>query len=286
MPPVNLHERVRDILAHGAPLPVGADSPILHFELTTDDIERTLEYVERKLDVDTSLPRIAERHLSRLRQMALVSLIESLKRFFKEVAAECIDILAPLTADDRFDAFRVSGSALAGHFGTGTFGRALCEAGTWLECKAINERFRDLLTDPSPTPPPLPTFQLFPLQPPAEREHYDTLQLIWQLRHTVVHNVGVVTQSDAVKLRVLSRRPVDPLRAIVPTRRDLLYLTRYLNETADRCNQRIADRLAQVLTRIHSEDPSLLDPTARAEHVAAQFRCDVTVAGITATVPR
>ena len=281
MPPINLHLKVRDLLAHGMPLPVGAESPIYHFRATSDEIDRTLHYLEDKVEQGPTRPVIADRHLGRLRQMALVSLIENLERFLKEVAAECINVLAPITADDRFDTFHVSGGAVVGHFGTGTLGRALCEAGTWLDCKTINNRFRDVLADPSPTPPVLPPFQLLRQQPVAEREHYDTLQLIWQLRHTVVHNVGVVTQSDAVKLRVLSRRAVQSLQMIVPTRDDL----RYLNETADRCNRRVAERLAEVLTRIHGENPTLFDPNNRAEHLAAQFRLPVTVGGVSATPP-
>jgi len=116
MPTVNLHQKVRDILSHLAPLPIGADSPIQHFSLTSGDIERTLDYLERKTKLSPSSPAIADRHLGRLRQMALVSLIENLERFLKELAAECIDVIAPLTVDDRLDAFRVDGSAIAGHY--------------------------------------------------------------------------------------------------------------------------------------------------------------------------
>jgi hypothetical protein len=285
MPPVNIHQSVRDILSHGAPLPAGANSPILHFELTTGDVERTLAYFERKTELSPSHSGIAGRHLGRLRQMALVSLIETLERFLKELASECIDVLAPLTADDRLDTFRVSGGAIAGHFGADTLGRALCESGTWLDCKSINDRFRDMLSDPSSSPPLLPPFQLFRQQPADERERYDTLQLVWQLRHTVVHNVGVVTQSDAVRLRVLSKQPVDPLRVIAPTRDDIRYLLRFLDETAVRCNARVAERLAEVLTRIHANDPTLFDPGERAGHLATQFRQTVTVAESTVSPP-
>ena len=34
-------------------------------------------------------------------------------------------------------------------------------------------------------------FLLFPKQPLAERDRYDTLGIVWKLRHTIVHNVGV-----------------------------------------------------------------------------------------------
>ena len=281
MPTVNLHQKVRDILSHLAPLPIGADSPIQHFSLTSGDIERTLDYLERKTKLSPSSPAIADRHLGRLRQMALVSLIENLERFLKELAAECIDVIAPLTVDDRLDAFRVDGSAIAGHFGTDTLGRALCEAGTWLDCKTVNDRFRNLLSDASPTLPILPNFILFPQQPADERARRDTLELVWQLRHTVVHNVGVITQSDAVKLRVLSKRTIESLQILMLIRTDIQYLNRFLDETAQWCNLRVGARLAEILTRIHGEDSTIFDPAERAAHLAMRFQTRVTVAGIT-----
>src|SRR5439155_7356061 len=91
-------------------------------------------------------------------------------------------------------------------------------------------------------------FDLFPKLPAPERENYDTLGLVWQLRHTIVHNVGVITQSDAIKLRLLVKSPVAPLRVLVPTRDDVRYLQRFLDETALRSNVRIGKRLAELLT--------------------------------------
>ena len=55
---------------------------------------------------------------------------------------------ARFVLDDRFNAFRVQGSALAAHFGTDTLGRSLCESATWLDCDEVNERFRRLLATP------------------------------------------------------------------------------------------------------------------------------------------
>jgi hypothetical protein len=228
---------------------------------------------------------VADKHLGRLRQMALVSLVENLERLVKELAAECVDVLATVTADDRFDTFTVKGSSIAGHFGADTLGRALCEAGTWLDCETINRRFRELLADPSPIPPVPQAFHLFPQQPQDEKTRYDTLQLVWQLRHTVVHNVGVITQSDAVKLRVLAKGPVEPLRVLAPTRDDLNYLIRFVDETGARANRRVGARLAEVLTRIHAGDPNLFDPAERGRYLASKFRTPVTVAGVRSTPP-
>ncbi|MDB5305841.1 MAG: hypothetical protein JWO38_43 [Gemmataceae bacterium] len=285
MAPADVHEKVREILAHTRPLPPGADSPVLHFAATGKEIISALAYVGRKAVSSGSIPAAATRHLGRLRQMALVSLVENLERFIKELAAECVDVLAPITADDRFDTFRMTGSAIAGHFGTDTLGRALCESGVWLDCKSINDRFRDLLSDPFTSTPPLQPFHLFPMQPQVERARYDTLQLVWQLRHTVVHNVGVITQSDAVKLRVLSRTRVEPLRVLVPTDQDLEYLLRFVDMTATETNRRVAERLAELLTRIHAADPLLIDPTERAGHLTRKFRVSVTVAGVNQLPP-
>ncbi len=78
--------------------------------------------------------------------MILVNLVETFERYLKEVAAACVDHLARYVLDDRFNAFRIQGSALAAHFGTDTLGRSLCESATWLDCDEVNERFRRLLS--------------------------------------------------------------------------------------------------------------------------------------------
>jgi hypothetical protein len=144
------------------------------------------------------------RHLGRLHGMILVNMVETPERYLKEVAATCVDFLARYVLDDRFNAFRVLGSALAAHFGTDTLGRSLCESATWLDCDEVNDRFRRLLAPAYEAG----NFLVFLKQPAVERERYETLNIIWQLRHTIVHNVGVITQSDAIKLRLLVRGPV------------------------------------------------------------------------------
>src|SRR5262249_1513891 len=151
-------------------------------------------------------------------------------------------------ADNRFDTFRVQGSSLAAHFAAGTLGNSLCEAVTWLNCDEINDRFKKLLADPFEQG----AFTLFPKQSAAEREGYETLGLVWQLRHTVVHNVGVITRSDAIKLRLLAKESVQHDRLLRPTYNDLRYLKRYLDETAEASNRRIAVRMAELLSTIHA----------------------------------
>src|SRR5262249_15338453 len=67
--------------------------------------------------------------------MALVNFVENFERFLKELAAECVDCLAPFVAEDRFNVFEIQATALASHFATDTIGKSLCESATWLDCE-------------------------------------------------------------------------------------------------------------------------------------------------------
>jgi hypothetical protein len=170
----------------------------------------------------------------------------------------------------------MQGSSLAAHFDTDTLGRALCESATWLDCDKINNQLRRLLADPFE----VGTFVKFPKQPAVERERYDTLSIVWQLRHTIVHNVGVITQSDAIKLRLLVRSPVTADRVLAPTRDDLRYLKRFLDETAERSSTRIGQRLADLLTTLHAADPTLFLAQDMADTVTRTFGFSLNVAGM------
>jgi hypothetical protein len=279
--PIDLHRKVRDILAHVAPLPAEAGTPLAHCDRTSIDLWNLVRYVERAFGQLPLQPAAVRRHLARLHGMILVNLVETFERYLKEVAAACVDHLARYVLDDRFNAFRVQGSALAAHFGTDTLGRSLCESATWLDCDEVNDRFRRLLAPPFESG----DFHLFPKQPAAERERYDTLAFIWQLRHTVVHNVGVITRSDAIKLRLLVRAAVPQMQVIAPTRDDIRYLKRFLGETAERCNRRIGKRLAGLLTAIHATDPGLFVPQEAADAVTRTFGFVLTVGGAAGTLP-
>jgi hypothetical protein len=280
-PPLNLHRMVREILSHVDPLPPEAGIPLAHYTRSSTDLWNMLRYMERAFEELDRQPAAVRRYLTRLHGMLLVNFVESFERYLKEVAAACVDHLARHVLDDRFNAFRVQGSALAAHFGTDTLGRSLCESATWLDCDEVNERFRRLLAPPFESG----NFLLFPRQPAAERERYETISLIWQLRHTVVHNVGVITQSDAIKLRLLVRAAVPPMQVLAPTRDDVRYLKRFLDETAQRCNQRIGERLAELLTAIHTTDPGLFVPQTMADAVTRGFGFVLTVAGVAGTLP-
>src|SRR5262249_4872759 len=148
-----------------------------------------------------------------------------------------------LVLDKRFDEFQIRGGVLTAHFGAGTLGRALCESDTWLDCKDVNDRFRKMLAGHFGGG----NFYGFPpgtQQPAVERFRYPILSILWQLRHTIVHNVGVITPSDAVKLRVLTQEAVTPSRVLQPLRDDLRYVRRFLDESAQSINRRVGERLA------------------------------------------
>jgi hypothetical protein len=204
-PSADFVRRITDILQSVRLLPDEAKAPILHYRRSVGEISGTLDYVGRLIDERERYQGVVDKHFGRLRGMALVNLIETFERFLKEVAAECVDCLADLVVDDRFNTFPVQGATLASHFGSGSAGKALCESSIWLDCREINDCFRKLLADPFKTE----DFYVFPKegnqQPVTGQWRYEVMSLIWQFRHTGVHNVGVITKSDAVKLRVLSR---------------------------------------------------------------------------------
>jgi|GEM_PF-726617 len=291
--PTDLTRKIKDILQHVSPLPDEARVPILHYRRTGTDIWGSLAYIEDVFQrvndaeqADISLyPAVMNRHLGRLYGMTLVNLVETFERLLKELAAECVDCLAPFVVDDRFNIFRIQGSGLAAHFGTATLGKSLCESATWLDCEEINERFRKLLSDPFHAG----TFYLFPKppgqQPERERWRYEPMSIIWQIRHTAVHNVGVITQSDGVKLRLLAKEPVTAPRVLAPTRDDIRYLKRFLDETAAICNERVCLRLAELLTLLHTATPTLFVPQETANRVASCFRIAAQVAGATGVMP-
>jgi hypothetical protein len=283
--PADFARRIKRILQRVQPLPEEARAPILHYRRTVTDIWGALGYVERAIGERDRYQAVVDRHLGRLYGMALVNLVETFERFLKEVAAECVDCLADLIVDDRFNSFPVQGATLASHFGSGSVGKALCESSLWLDCREINDRFRRLLSDPFKPG----DFYVFPKegnqQPVAEQWRFDLMSLLWQVRHTSVHNVGIITKSDAVKLRVWAKGPVDAPRMLAPIRNDLHLLKMFLDGTAEDCNQRIGVRLADLLTTIHIEAPALVPPAEMANRITAIFRTVLQVAGVNGVLP-
>jgi hypothetical protein len=274
-PPIDLPRKIKDILTHFVDLPAEAAAPLTHYRRSGADIWNLLLYVERNLAQLELYPAVLRRHLGRLNGMILISLIEAFERYLKEIAAVCVDSIAPYVLDERFNAFRVQGSSLAAHYGANTLGKSLCEAITWLNCSEVNDRFKKLLSHPFT----VGNFEIFARQPPIELQRFETLNIIWQLRHTVVHNVGVITNSDAIKLRLLAKEHVEADRMLAPTRDDLRYLKRFLDEAADRCNTLIGDQLALLLTAIHADNPSVFVAQEIANEITATFGNVLSVNG-------
>jgi hypothetical protein len=155
-----------------------------------------------------------------------------------------------------------------------------------LNCEEINVRFRRLLSDPFQQGGNF--FHLFPKanqQPEDDRWRFPVLGLIWQMRHSIVHNVGVITQSDAVKMRLWAREPVQAPRVLAPTRDDLRYVKRFLDETADLCNRRVGERLAQLLTYMLNDSPALFEARFEANQLTAVFGFVLSVGGIPGVLP-
>ena len=278
-PPINLHQKAREVLHHTSELHPEADRPILHFESSTDSALRMMRYLVGHMDPTSFYPAVLDSHLGQLRRMILTELIESFERFLKELAAVCIDYLAPYTADDRFDEFfPVRGGTVAGFVSAATVGKALCESETWINNDSINKRFAALLKVPFGDR----WEWLFPQanqQPATERDRAATLAILWQVRHNLAHNVGVLTHSDAMKFRLLIGGPVAADRRLAPTADDLKYVKRFLKETADRTNERVGQRLAHLLGLIHAADPALFDAQAKANDVSQRFTFSVTING-------
>lgn len=110
---------------------------------------------------------------------------------------------------------------LAPQFG-GTLGNSLRESSVWLDCEDINKRIRKLLSNPFQKGSL--SFDLFPKQsqqPEGEGLRFEPMTLLWQLRHTSVHILGVITHSVEVKLRLLAKKPVAPPTLLALTRADL-----------------------------------------------------------------
>ncbi|MGL4553479.1 MAG: hypothetical protein ACRC33_20120, partial [Gemmataceae bacterium] len=276
--PIDRPPTVNDILRQTEPLPEESSSPIRHYRRTASDLLNAVNYIERAVTETTGITPAGTQHLARIHGMSLVAFVETFERFLKEVAAECVNALVRFVADDRFDVFKPPASGVASHFGTETIGQALCESATWLDTGTINSRFRALLAEPFAE-------CRFVLNPPgkegsAERERFETLAILWQLRHTAVHNVGVITRSDAVKLSVLARQRVEAPRLLTPTKPHLVKAKNYLDWMAEESNRRIGEELARVLTTIHTSSPGQLEPAAAASRLTTTFDFAILVGGV------
>lgn len=278
-PLIDLHQRVRAVLQHTSPLLPEAHSPIQHFERSANVGLSLIRYIDGQIDPETVYPAVYHRHLGHLRRMVLAELIESFERFLKELATVCADQLAPFTLDDRFDEFAPKRSEQIAAFVTaGSVGRALCESDTWLNNDTINRRFRSLLKAPFGADW---TF-LFPgpgQGTTSEIQRASTMAILWQIRHDLAHNLGVMTHSDSMKLRMLVGGPVPADCRLSPTTEDLRYVKRFLSETATDVNQRVGMRLAMLLGGFYLADPTLFEAQSKANEVAQRFAFTLTIGG-------
>lgn len=227
-PKLDFSKLISQIPEHLGDMPPESARPIEHFQLDASGYWNLLRYFDRKTADGYSAPR--ERHVLRLRAMVVLGLVETFERFLKETAAVCVDQLAGRVLDDRFAALSISARAAAAHFEEKTLGKALCEADTWLNSGEINTRFGRLLSDPFKSP----SFKIFP-DPDQKKdpEHWrrTSIDILWQLRHSIAHNSGVITRSDAAKLRLLRRGAVDGHKVLQLTNGDVWYVKLFLDDS-------------------------------------------------------
>jgi hypothetical protein len=283
---------VREMLGHSVELPPTAICPKRHFEeLVTYGLSLS-KYLEDHIDRDGIYETVYGRHFGQLRRMVLADLIESFERYLKELASTCIDLLAPWFSDDRFDEFKPRGRDVAAINNGVTVGQAMCEADTWLNNEEINKRFSKLLKPqhsdqrwqpslfPDANPQPVTVVDRTGQQINI-RDQGKTLAILWQVRHSLAHNVGVLTNSDAAKLRLLAIGPVAHGRRLAPTSSDLRYVHRFLIETADLTDFRVSARIGELLTAVIQADPTVFDRQEVANLATRSLGDPVTIDGVT-----
>ena len=277
-PPTDLPAKIAEILDHVGHMPEEAEAPLAHYILGANAPMYMRRYLMRVLGKTDHYPVVRNRHLATLNNMMLVNLVEAFERFVKEIAAVCVDHLCDRVFDNRFDELSISGSFLVAHLTGSTAGRTLCESDTWLNCKVINDRFVKFLRHPTNER------DVFHVFAPGS-DLFRIMSVVWQLRHTVVHNVGVVTRSDAAKLKVLVKKQVLSPRVLLSEWDDVRFLRAYLDRQAQDINQRVGNRLALILTHLHADNPALFIPQEEANVITETFGFPLTVAGALGALP-
>jgi hypothetical protein len=276
--PIAFETRIAQIPEHSIPLAQEAEVPRQHYTRSANDAWNLLVYVQTNLAEADIYQAPYERHFHRLSTMVMLGIIEAFERFLKEISAVCVNHVAPLTIDGRFDVFSIRGSSLAAHFAGANLGRALCETLTWCNCDDTNDRLRRVLASPFSHG----DFYVFPgksQNPAALRNRYELASIIWQLRHTIAHNMGVITASDALKFKLLARREITSARLLWPSKGDVWYVKLFVDETVELINEEVARRLAELMTELHAADNSLFEPVAKAQELANAFRVPCEIAG-------
>ncbi len=281
-PPVDLRQKIVDVLAHTEALGPESLSPIAHYRQAVNANFGLINYIEGHLSESSHYAASKAKHMGHLRRLVLANLIQTFERFIKEIAAVCIDQLAGFVTDDRYNGFTAKGNEIIAHFESGSIGKALCESDTWLSNEVINNRFRRLLAPPGKD---LWEEFLLPARQQGKGSSKDDqekqaaiLAILWQVRHNLTHNSGVLTGSDSMKLRVLSRRAVGKDCILVPTDLDLRYVKRFFSEIADDINRRVGTQLAVLIEAFHVESPSLVVPEVKAQELSNIFGLPIEVA--------
>jgi hypothetical protein len=116
-------------------------------------------------------------------------------------------------------------------------------------------------------------------QPQSERARAKTPSVLWQIRHTITHNVGVITGSDAAKFRILIKRAVSPDRVLRLSKRDIIRTDKFLFEASRSVNQRVGKRLGALLDGLHRDSRALFDAQDMADRVSRQLGFAITING-------
>ena len=88
----------------------------------------------------------------------------------------------------------------------------------------------------------------------------------------------------------LAERIREIVRHVGPLPPEAAVPIRHYQRTSDHlenlfANDRVGVRLAEVLTALHADDPTLFAPQATADELSATFTIPLTVAGVIGTVP-
>ena len=280
----DLGRRIAEIPSHTNDLPEEAASPFEHYQLGSREAWNLLQYFGRKVASTKAYAGPLTQHTTNLRNMTILALMESFERYLKEAAATCVDLLVPYLVDDRVDCLgEVSAARAVAHFEERTVGRAVAEATMWSRPEDIDGRFNKLLATLYVNE--ASKWSLLPTSDKVKDPDYwrrTSLGILFQLRHTIAHNVGLVTRSDGLKFRRLTKREVAAPRMLAPTNGDVWYAKVFLDETVLWLNGRICERLSVLLAQIHDDDPGVLDLNAVTSQIASAFRRVVTIGGVIA----
>ena len=277
-PPIDLHQSVRGVLQHASPSISVPECPISQFEQLANTGESLIKYIDEHIDPNDVYPAVYDRHLGHLRRMVLAELIESFERFVKEVAAECIDHLAPYSADDRFDEFKPRGDRIAAFVNARSIGRCDLRIGHVAakphDQRSVSRPFEEPVWRPMGA-------SISPRKSAPGRRASACEDSFDPLADTPYpwHNVGVVTHSDAVKFRLLIGGGVPADCRLAPTADDLRYANRFLIETARHTNERVGRRLAELLTSFHQGDAGFFNAQEKADQLSQKFAQSLTVNG-------